>query len=177
MQGPAGQDPWGLTESRLKCRELGSTAVGVAQPRSGRVAIFAPPVLRPPEFCLSNRDGVAEAQARTVPWGYMVEQSARETELSCVPFCHLPAVGPWQTDPPSRILAAASENRDHNGTLLTGVSEDPKYDSAHIIVKGLAHGNTQYVLAIIVVVISLSPLSRTFCQLKAHTDKWYPGLV
>lgn len=43
---------------------------------------------------------------------------------------------------------------------------DPESDNASMIGKGLAHGDTPYVLADVVVVI-LGPISRPFCQLKA----------
>lgn len=45
--------------------------------------------------------------------------------------------------------------------------KDPKYCLAYMVIRGLAHGYTQYGLAVIVVAVAiLGPMSRTFCRLK-----------
>lgn len=44
-----------------------------------------------------------------------------------------------------------------------------------MIVKSVVHGNTQYVLAgIVVIIITLDLISRTFCQLKATHRRAVP---
>lgn len=167
MQGLAGQPPGGLTESRPEHRELGSKVAGVAQMRSGRVAVFVLPALGSPGLRLSVQGwmrgdtvqgSVLGPRGRTVGW-----EDRQNWPRDLVPPHQLWDLGGWTY--PHRILAAASEKRSNNGMSFTEVLKDPKSYSAYLIRKGVAHGSTQYVLAVIIII--LGPMSRTFCQLKA----------
>lgn len=70
MEDLAGEPPRDLMGSRPKCKELGSQS-GPEEVREG--GCLCATCLGSPGFCSSGRVGSAEAQARPVSWGHMVE--------------------------------------------------------------------------------------------------------
>lgn len=104
MEDLAGEPPRDLMGSRPKCKELGSQ---VAQRRSGRVAVFVPLAWDPQDSVRLGRVGSAEAQARPVSWGHMVECWAGETDRINLEFqfCRKPAGRSCLADCPSLNLS------------------------------------------------------------------------